>query len=657
MATKAELLEIARQAMEEGDEATAQAVMDDIEKMESKPSAKPKEEEKTGILSALGTGFKRGLEQAAVGVTQRIMGGLSSYHQSQVDDFEKGLASGEIPNTQENISKLNEMKSQVAAETKGGELLSGYEQQARQEFAPTQEDRPLASFIGNMGGQIAGLPVPGLSQANLLMKTGQSALQGAALGYAQPTVEGEDAGSNAGVGALIGGAIPLALKPIAAGAGALYRGATGQASDDVAAAVNYADQNNLPLTTTDLMPSNTFATKAAQQLGEKIPFVGTGRLRSRQQEARIGEMKRLADEYGVPSDTEIVASLNRKADKLSAAAAKRYDTTINAMGDTPIPLTNTVAAIEKQIDKYTRPGSSVPAAEINALKRLRADLTSGDNSLELLRQNRTLLREGLKGDSVSMSDTAARMHADVYRGMTQDMADGVASKLGPKAAADLKQVDAIWAREVSATKNTKLKSIFEKGDITPEKATKMLFSSPKSELQILHNALDKTGRDNARAAIISQAFSKAKESPDRFINEMDRLKDQSSVFFRGEDKKILDGALNYLKYTAQASKSAVTTKSGQELIAPSAIAGVIADVKLTGGVTTAAIGSLGAAARLYETKPIRNLMIRMANVPPNSTAFEKTANLLSDEISKNAARINTPDQEESNDEQIRKPYN
>lgn len=47
MATKAELLEIAKQAMEEGDEATAQAVMDDIEKMENNPvQSKQSESEK-----------------------------------------------------------------------------------------------------------------------------------------------------------------------------------------------------------------------------------------------------------------------------------------------------------------------------------------------------------------------------------------------------------------------------------------------------------------------------------------------------------------------------------------------------------------------------------------------------------------------------------
>lgn len=633
-----DLEEAADLAQELGDVEAELAAREEMEKMRMEVTEKinPK---KAGVMGAIGTGFNRGLEQTVVGVTQRVMGGLKKYHQYQIDNFAEKMQSGEIPATQENIDKLDQMQEQVINESKAGDLLSGYEQSARDQYAPTQEERPIASMVGNIGGQMAALPIPGVGQANLAAKVGVGALQSGALGYSQATVGGESENKNAVVGALLGGAVPLVLKPVTSAIGGVYRGVTGQASKKNAELAKYADDRNIPLTTTDLMPADTFSNKAALQLGEKIPFVGTGRLRAQQQKARVEELQKLSDEYGVPSDSEIVASINRKANKLGAAAGKRYDKTITAMGDTPIPLANTIKVIDDQIAKYSRPGAVVPEGELKILKKIKDNMTSGDNTLEILRQNRTLLREGFKNGEVAMTDTAERIHGSVYNAITNDMIAGVSAKLGDDAAASLRQVDGVWAREAVATKNTKLKSIFDKGEITPEKATKMLFNSPASELKILHAALDKKGRENARAAIIQHAFLKAKDSPEKFLSEMDRLKNQSSVFFRGDDKKVLDGAINYLKATQQAAKSAVTTKSGQELIAPGAIAGIIADVKYTGGVGTAVFGTLGASARLYESKPVRNLMIRMANVPPNSTAFEKTANLLSDELAKNAVRI------------------
>ena len=48
--------------------------------------------------------------------------------------------------------------------------------------------------------------------------------------------------------------------------------------------------------------------------------------------------------------------------------------------------------------------------------------------------------------------------------------------------------------------------------------------------------------------------------------------------------------------------------------------------------TLAAAGSAGGAARIYESAPVRNFLLRLANTPRNSRRFESLINKASPEI-------------------------
>lgn len=630
MPTKKELLDIAQQALEEGDEATAQAVMDEIEKL------RPAKNE-IGVGGAMLAGAERGVKQTLGGITQKVAQFSKSQIENQIDQLASGMQDGTIPATQENIDKLDSLQSQAANMQQS---LSGYEKQEKADisaYQPIQEARPVASFAGNVAGQMAALPIPAV-QGRLPIQMAKGALEGGLISAIQPTAEGEQ--NSVGTGMAIGAAAPAVLRPITNAIGAGYRALTGKASGEVADVINYADKNKLPLMTTDVVPPETFAGKSAQALGEKIPIAGTGSARAEQQKARIEQIKSVAQKYGLPSDEEIVRSLNRKSDKISKAAGERYQTAVNAMGDEPIDLKRTLPVIDSIIDKYTRAGAARNPQIISALKNFKDEISSGNQSLELLRQNRTLFREIIKGENQVASDSAQQATQAVYNAMTQDMVEGVTRKLGPEAAARMRQADAVWAREANAIKQTKLKNILSKGDVKPEEATKMLFSSDKSEVTTLYNALDDAGRQNARAAIINKAVETAQESPEKFLSAMNKLQAQSNTFFRGNDKKALTGLIKYLDYTKEASQAAVRTKTGQEMMQYGVPAAAVTDVMTTGGKTIATFATIGAAARVYESKPVRNLMARMASVPKGSTEFEKLSRQLEQEIAKASIRAN-----------------
>jgi hypothetical protein len=468
---------------------------------------------------------------------------------------------------------------------------------------------------------------PILSDISEAMQKGQKALGGAAF---------EATGSP--VLAAAAETIPTALT---FGAGKIaskvaepaFRLAKGDSAlpEKTQSAVDYAAKNDLILPTSDALPPTTAIGRHAQSAAEKIPFTGTGPMRAAQQEQRVAQIKKLSDEYGLPSDEEIVRSVSRKSDRIKKAAGDRYETIISQMGQTPIDLTQTMKVIDDSIAQYSRGGALKNEKVLASLQKVKDDLSSGEQDLQLIRQNRTLFREIIKGDDSALAESAKRINDKVYQAITNDMTNGVAKQLGPDTARKMREADAIYAEEFNTIKKTKLKSILEKGDIKPETATKMLFSNDKSEFKNLYSSLDMTGRQNARAAIVNRMFEKfdTTDSPEKFLSEANRLKPQIGEFFKGDERKQLDGLINYLDASRQATKASTITPTGIQNLQVTAPVAAVGDFQLTGGVGLATVGTLGGLARVYESKPVRSILVRMSSTPKNSPEFKRLSNELS----------------------------
>jgi len=303
-----------------------------------------------------------------------------------------------------------------------------------------------------------------------------------------------------------------------------------------------------------------------------------------------------------------------------------------------VPVQKTVSVIDQKLADLNKPGAIKNEKLTQVLQRVKDDLLSGEQDLSLLRQNRTRFREEIKGESIATSTTEDRIINDVYKAMTDDMVSAVRSSQGDKVAESLRQADAVWAREANTVKKTKIKNILNKGDVKPEEATKMLFSNDAGEIKSIYGALDSTGRQKARAAVINKAFESSQGSPDRFVNEMRKLRKQNEVFFKGKDGQDLNGLISYLEHTKQASRAAVQTPTGQQLFQIGAPVAVMGDVAATGGAGTAGFAAYGALARAYESPKVRNIMARMSSIKPGSTEFEKLASQLEAIMAQSATR-------------------
>jgi hypothetical protein len=184
-----------------------------------------------------------------------------------------------------------------------------------------------------------------------------------------------------------------------------------------------------------------------------------------------------------------------------------------------------------------------------------------------------------------------------------------------------------------------LKRTLDKGEVTPEIVENMLFSKFPSVIKGLYDNLTPNGRSVARAAIISRAAreSEVQEGartvidPTKFADNVKNLGESVNVFFTGDDLKRVEGLVKVLNATRRAGE--VAARAGEE---PSVgrMAGTVGTVTgvaglplaglyqlfgggiLGGAAATVGVGTLGAAARIYESAAMRDLLRKVAAAKP-----------------------------------------
>jgi ribosomal protein L10 len=177
-----------------------------------------------------------------------------------------------------------------------------------------------------------------------------------------------------------------------------------------------------------------------------------------------------------------------------------------------------------------------------------------------------------------------------------------------------------------------VKKLLVDGDATPEMVGTMLKSGVVSNLKRINNFLDDEGRASAQAAIIRHALEKSKffrddkkgSSPSAFANALndEAIQRTVNVFFKGAEKKQLKGLQRLLEATWRAQESAVLTNTGQQGLSLMFVGSVIRDAMKT--LMTG--GTIGAAGKAYESKVMRNTLLRLANTEPGSEAERKFLN-------------------------------
>ena len=515
--------------------------------------------------------------------------------------------------------------------------------------AATVINKPGISGLDVMQGLgIAAAFTPAGKAPKILGAIGKSAATEAALQGTQALSGGEFNKLDVALAGGLGGAAKGAENVL----GTAFRMAKGSGSNSL---VNSADNVEIPILTSDVLSPETFAAKALQQTGEKLPFIGTGQLRAAQQKFREKAVDRVADKYGEASYDIIIQSLKGKSDATKRAAGRVLQATGETLDDVgQVSTAKTIKAIEEAKTGLNKPGVVKTEAEEKAIKELDTfmnTLLSSPQIFSSLKQNRTAFNnivEGLdKADRSQLTSNAKRLMTNVRAGMTDDMKGFASSNLTPQRFSKWEKANKVWAGEANNLTKSKLKNILDKGDVRPEVVDTMLFSRNQSELSSLFKSLGPEGRSNARMAIINRAFDNIGRrtsgvTPNAFNTELKKLNKQVGTFFRGEEKKMMEGLSRVLSATSRAQEASATTPTGLALFLPGA--GLAATVD---PLSTAAAGlTLAGMARTYESAPVRSALLRLASVPKGSTAFESALSDVQVAMSASAQSARSQEQEE-----------
>lgn len=421
-----------------------------------------------------------------------------------------------------------------------------------------------------------------------------------------------DLGLGVGLGAAANGVVR------AAGAG--YRALTGSMPPESAQAIRFAEQNNVPLTTTDVIPPTSRVGRAAQTTAENIPFVGTSGMRAAQQESRSQLVQNFANKFGEYNPAEVVNSLKAKTSGIKQAAGRRLERVQSAMSGVSIQPSRAIQQIDDEVSRLKKLGGVADTDTISKLQAYRDELATGNVDLEQLSNLRSQFRMDVKGERPVMPTRSDAAVQRVYRAMTGDIDSAIGQSLGNDVLRRYRQANAVYADEAAKLQNTRLKNVLMKGDLTPEVVNNMLFSKNKSEIQSLYNSVGQAGRVQMRNGIIGKAMEKSGGSPDQFLRQLNIMSNQTGIAFKGEEAAYVRGLKNYLESTKQAARAGVSTPTGQQAVP------LIMGFGAAANPTAAAAGvSYGLIARMYESKAVRNAMLRLANTPRGSSAFEKAA--------------------------------
>lgn len=382
----------------------------------------------------------------------------------------------------------------------------------------------------------------------------------------------------------------------------------------------------VPVLTTDAIPPKTFAGKIAQQTAEKIPVAGTAPVRESQQLMRQKAVQDVADKYGEFSYGAIVDSLQSQKNRIKSAAGSVLSKTGDKLdGVGVIPMANTHEAIKAATNELNKAGVIKSSNAIDDLQQLVSALQE-PQTFTSLKENRTAFREIVKStdraDRSQLTSRAKALLTRVEKGLSDDMSDFARKNLSGKEFNSWQKANSIYAEQSKNLTKTKLKNILDKGEITPESVSTMLFSGKPSEQKLLYQSLTTSGRDNARSAIISKVVNDISKrqsgfSPNSFASELKKYGSQVDVFFKGNEKKQLEGLRRVLDATRRAQDAAVTTPTGQQLIGGLSVTGLYLDPAAALGTA----GTLGGLARLYESAPVRSALLKLGSSPSRSDIY------------------------------------
>jgi len=489
----------------------------------------------------------------------------------------------------------------------------------------------MASGVGSAGGAIglgktlatAASPVTQAVGRSLAAQPAAQLVGGAASGGAAQAVQERGGSPLAATGAALAAGVAGARMATPS-----VRVPPSQAARDI---VQTGERFGVPVLTSDVRPPSTLPGRTAQQFGERT-ILGTAGTRATQQQKRIEAVQKVFDEFGADVSALKDAALQPVAQSFIAkrgADLSKYANMkksvfepLDTLGNMPVP--NTITAIDQEIGRLSSITGSQPL--IGRLEELKVTLQNNPN-ISAVEANRKVLGDWMNDAGLAAVKTEADKTArTLYGPLKEDMGNFIAVNGEARDLTKWKIANQRLAEMTGELNNNALSKALKEGKAAPEAIAPLLFSQKPSDLKLLYKNLPPSGRVNAQRAILANAADKSRFaaqdgaeqfSPDRFNKYLQDNRAQLEVFFQGDAKKTLDGLSRLLTATKRAGEANVSTASGMQGV-PFLMGSFLTDMLGGAGAATATAVGIGGGARMYESAPVRNLLMQLGTKRPGS---------------------------------------
>ena len=409
----------------------------------------------------------------------------------------------------------------------------------------------------------------------------------------------------------------------------------GQGDEQALKLVAQAEKAGIPLMTTDVYQPETALQKTYQLLSERIPFIGTGKMRADQMKARVDAVENLMADFAADTSEDyapkIIESLKKaNIEKMAKASAMRNssESVLSTAGD--VAPTKASAMISSELERES--AKQLPDNGIIAyLETLKESLLPANFST--IRETRSALQgkvaEMYKGQNTQIGSSGAPTFTRIVGALNDDLTDFARSSGNKEAYRDWRLGNQLFRDEYIKLKGGALKNILDKGAIVPEVIRNALQESRPSQAIRLFANLTADGKANAKKMLLQDAYKKATSnatgefSADTFATELSKKDQLFKVFFHGDDRQAVDGLTKVLQSTKRASQESALTNTGMQagVLGGIGTGGYYAGVAPVTTLTTLLISGFG--SQFLESKPMRNILIKLANTPEKSEAYGK----------------------------------
>lgn len=523
----------------------------------------------------------------------------------------------------------------------GNDPIQGYKRYRDMQRLMNQdqaESQGMAGTAIDIAGSMVGMrgAPSGLGGVKGAVASGATAGGVAGAGY------GEGVGGTAGnalAGAVLGGGLGASLH----GAGRAFQSRPGATTSNAGEIIAAGEREGVDVLTSDIRQPQTGFGKFVRRVGELTPLLGTGGKRAAQRTSRETAVRNLVAEFGDGTVDDVSANLVKTRGDMVERLNNAKKSVIEGIQG-PVAAPRAVQAIDEQIANLRGINEEAYAPVIQKLESFKRVL-GGDRNLSQIEENRKLLGSMFDDTKLASVKTGGQKALNaIYGPLREDMGVFIRSNAGAGAFNKWKGANDKLADMMDELDDVSFKRFLGKAETTPEAVGSIIFGKTPSTMRRLFNSVNDEGKNKIRAAIMTRALDDSSDlagnvSPQKFANAIDAMDKSVAEFFPAAEKARLEGFKKLMAATNRAVDATSLPNNGAQLAPAAGTMLLTPYMGKEAGALVASQGLLGAAARLYETKAVRNILMALSRTRPGSPG-EAT---MIDRLAKFAAR-NTANQ-------------